>query len=82
MGGTEGRGRLGSALARSVGVRCRTGAWAALARTGTFLLQAEWPVGTGPSAGAAGRDLQEARFQLPTGTRPALKRSAADRRLS
>lgn len=73
-----GRGRLGSASAGSVGIRCRAGARAALAGTVVFPLQAERSVGTGCRAGPAGGDLREASFQLPAGIKPALKGSTAE----
>lgn len=76
LGGTR-RGQRGSASAGSLGVWCHAKAWAALAGTGAFLPQAEWSMGTGRRAGAAG-DLQEESFQLPTSTKPALKGSAAE----
>lgn len=43
-----------------------------------FPLQAGRSVGTGPRAGTAGGDLQEASFQLPAGIKPALKGSTAE----
>lgn len=80
--GAEGRGRLGSASAGSVVVRCHVGSQAALAGPGAFLPQAEWSAGTGRRAGPAGGDLREASSQLPAGTKPALKGSAAKAWLS
>lgn len=80
-GDRERRGWPGSASAGSLGVQCHAEARAAPAGVRAFLPQEElgrvvhgdwaqgWP---------AGGDLQEGSFQLLTGTKPALKGSAAE----
>lgn len=77
-GNQEESGQLGIASVGSLSVWCHVGAWADLAGTGVLLPQAEWSMGTGHRAGPAEEDLQGGSFQLPTGTKPALKGSAAE----
>lgn len=74
-GGNRGEGVAGLSFSR---VSRRAEPQAALAGTGAFLPQAERSVETGCRAGPAEGDLREASFQLPAGTKPALKGSVAE----